>query len=796
VTRWLAPVALALALGATSCAYYNTFYLARKNYYRATEGAPYLIERTGTQQQHAQTQYFLKAVDYSKKVLASYPRSKWVDDAYVLWARALLGQNDPLQTVNMLSDFTERYPQSPLRAEATFYLGVGQRQARRYAGGLESFQAFLKLAPKHDLVPYALIESARCLVALERPAEAAETSGQLLERFPKSPLVTEARRTRAEALVAKGDFDQAREDYRYLGENALTDEERLGWLLREADCLEGARDFDAALALLRDALAHERPPAPPPSSGTATSTPGGGGSIGAPGTVIGTAASGGVAGGADRYGRVLLRIGTANLLGGRIEPALQAYRDVLRDYPRTALAAEAQYRIAYAYETAADDFEQARAEYAKVKEQGSGGGFSEQAAQRLAMLERLAQFRTAGGDTLEKRAEAGLVRAELYLFQQDKPERALQEYQRLAEEMRGTPYEAKAMTAQAWVLSRKLDRPAQADSILWAVVREHPATEAQLAARDYLEQAGQSVPQDLIRMPERLLARADTTHLTEPPLANAPLGPVSTADSARAATPAWQQAIFRVEQPIFRRPFGGATDSTRFAGPGAPADSAGFAAAPGPGDTTRTARAPSPPPVAIGTGAPGDTLGPAGPVPRGPRSPELTRALPGAPADSTPSPADSIQAPPDSSRARLGGAPVRPDSSRARLGGAPVRPDSSRARLGGVPVRPDSSRARLGALPARSDSARARADSARVRSGPRTVPRPGAAAADSARARADTTRAVADSVRARSDSTTVRPAPRTPRRPAGAPGGSVRAPSRASGARPPAAPADSARKRP
>jgi hypothetical protein len=51
-------------------------------------------------------------------------------------------------------------------------------------------------------------------------------------------------------------------------------------------------------------------------------------------------------------------------------------------------------------------------------------------------------------------------------------------------------------------------------------------------------------------------------------------------------------------------------------------------------------------------------------------------------------------------------------------------------------------------------------------------------------------------VRARSDSTTVRPAPRTPRRPAGAPGGSVRAPSRASGARPPAAPADSARKRP
>ena len=36
-------------------------------------------------------QAYNKSIEYSKKLLAQYPKSKWVDDAYLLWARALLG---------------------------------------------------------------------------------------------------------------------------------------------------------------------------------------------------------------------------------------------------------------------------------------------------------------------------------------------------------------------------------------------------------------------------------------------------------------------------------------------------------------------------------------------------------------------------------------------------------------------------------------------------------------------------------------------------------------------------------
>ena len=73
--RSAAALAVLAAL-ASSCAYYNTFYLARKYYDRGTGGTPYPLEPTTG----AANQNFNKSIDYSKKVLGLYPKSKWVDE--------------------------------------------------------------------------------------------------------------------------------------------------------------------------------------------------------------------------------------------------------------------------------------------------------------------------------------------------------------------------------------------------------------------------------------------------------------------------------------------------------------------------------------------------------------------------------------------------------------------------------------------------------------------------------------------------------------------------------------------
>ena len=495
----------AVSFLSSSCAYYNTFYLARRYYTTATEGLPYPVEKVGA----VQAGNYQKSIEYSKKVIANYPKSKWVDDAYLMWAKALLGKEDPLQTISMLQDFPTRYPDSPLKEEATFYLGVALRQARKYREALVPLDEYLEKAPDGELVTYAQLERSRALMSLNRPKEAAQAASLVIERFPNSALVTRVRAARAEALLAGGDPAGARHDFQALGLRAVDDNERFAFLLREVDCLEAARDYEGGLQLLTAALSNE--PAP------------------------GKTASGATAGasGSDRYGRLTLRIGTLHLLAGRSEKALAAYRNVLQDYPKSALAAEAQYRIGYAQETVLDDFDTARQEYAKVRDQSTSSAFYAQATQRQQSLERLARFRSAGADSSGRKVEAGFLLAEQYLFQLDKPERALEAYADLAREYSGTAAAAKAMNAEAWVLRRKLDRPAAADSLLWKVVREHPATEAQLAARDYLEAAGHVVPPELIKLPEPEIAAPDTSlKLTQPPQGPMPLG--------SPPSPAWQ----------------------------------------------------------------------------------------------------------------------------------------------------------------------------------------------------------------------------------------------------------------
>ena len=525
-------VSFALALiTLSSCAYYNTFYLARKYYYRATGGAPYAVD--GGLQGNATD--FNKSIDYSKKLLAQYPKSKWVDDAYLLWAKALLGRDDPIETVNMLQDYRTRFPKSGLGVEALFYLGVADRNAHHYTEALAALDDFLRRAPRHELAPNAQLERARALTALEQPKEAAAAASQLLERYPGSPLAGRALALRAEALLASGDYEQARVDFHALGTQAADDEQRLGYLLREVDCLEAAHRNQEELALIKDALSHE-PEVPVPDTT--------GGKLPVPQT----------APAAQHWGRLMVRYGTALLQGGHLDDALAAYGRVARAYPHTELAAEAQYRIGFAKETVAEDFEGARSEYGRVRDVMPGGSSATLAAERLVNLDRLAQYRTGTGDTLQKRVEAGFLLAELYLFTHDRPDRALEEYRHIAQTYNGTPYAAKAMNAQGWILSRKLHRQAAAESLFWRVIYDYPATEAQLAARDYLEFAGRVVPDSLIKAPAPKVAPPDTAaaHAAPPeapPAATSQLGKIPAGQDSLRLGPRRQGASLHMPPP-------------------------------------------------------------------------------------------------------------------------------------------------------------------------------------------------------------------------------------------------------
>src|SRR5689334_16218504 len=125
------------------------------------------------------------------------------------------------------------------------------------------------------------------------------------------------------------------------------------------------------------------------------------------------------------------------------------------------------------------------------------------------------------------------------------------------------------MNAMGWVLSRKFQKKSAADSLFWRVVHEYPATEAQLAARDYLEADSIAVPDTLIHAPIAVApdttSRADTLALTQPPATVPRLGTPMGADSlklgGRTMPPGFgSDAHKRMQDQLARRP-GGPADS-------------------------------------------------------------------------------------------------------------------------------------------------------------------------------------------------------------------------------------------
>jgi len=98
----LLSILLVLFLG-SSCAYYNTFYNARKSY----ESAITLAAMNPDHPVSTEEDLLDEAISGAVKVLTVYPESRWVDDAQLLLGDALLQSGRRTLTGSGTSDFTE-----------------------------------------------------------------------------------------------------------------------------------------------------------------------------------------------------------------------------------------------------------------------------------------------------------------------------------------------------------------------------------------------------------------------------------------------------------------------------------------------------------------------------------------------------------------------------------------------------------------------------------------------------------------------------------------------------------------
>jgi len=444
---------LLVAVASAGCAYFNTFYTAKRNFEEA-EGQMALLPDPEARASAGPAGQYDKAIQGATKILIQYPTSKWVDDALLLIGRSMLAKGDYEAAEEKFTELAYNFPTSDLRDQAVFWAGVAAERDRRRPEAIANYDSLLTGWPDSKLRDQALLRRANLYLLAREPARAEPDLRELSRK--KGRIGYEAGLKLAEALFAAKRFVEARSEFERVAERAPTEILRTDARLRMGDCDEALSDYAAAtetyLTLLREARTEE-----------------------------------------DRA-RARLRYASALGMAGRADAGLEELANVIEDHPRTPWAAEAAFRSGYLHEVIRDDFTAARESYDAVAQQLPSSPFVAQAAQRRENLEDLESFRTARGDSasVDAAAEAVFRSAELYLFQLGKPDKALEEYARLSREFPESPLAPRAAFARGWVKARRLGDAAGARQEFEALIAAWPESDAAARARHLLEQPADS----------------------------------------------------------------------------------------------------------------------------------------------------------------------------------------------------------------------------------------------------------------------------------------------------------------
>ncbi|MGH7725059.1 MAG: tetratricopeptide repeat protein [Candidatus Eiseniibacteriota bacterium] len=448
---WIGVLSTLALVGAVvvsgGCAYFNTFYSAKKNFNEAESQLrqnPDPEARAGA----AQAGLYDKAIQGATKVIRDYPKSKWVDDAVLMIGRCQLAKGEYVQARVKFDELAQNFPKSDLLDQATYWAGVAADRDRERDLALALYDSLITDYPNSKHKDDAILRRANLFLAMKDPDRATTDLKELSTR--PGQMGYDAGLKLAESLFANKDYAGARAEFDRVAERAPTEPLRLEARLRAGDCDEAMSDYARAsetyLKLLRESKTE------------------------------------------DAQARARLRYGTALALSGQTDRGLTELRNVVQDRPRTPYAAEAMFRIGFLEEVVREDFDAAAIAYDGVAQQQQSSPFVIQATQRRGNLARLAEFRAAEGDSAggDRGAEVAFQAAELFLFQLGKPDRAVIEYEKVERDHSESPLAPKAAFARGWVLARRLGKGEEARAAMESVIQRYPDSEYSTAAREFL----------------------------------------------------------------------------------------------------------------------------------------------------------------------------------------------------------------------------------------------------------------------------------------------------------------------
>ena len=432
------PIVL-IAILATGCVYFNTFYYARKSFNDAESKRKNAGPRA--QGKSFATQYN-KAIEKSQKVIDTYPKSSWYDDALFVNGVSNYYIEDYSKAEKRFRELIANYPNSPYIKEAKLYMAKTKLGLGEEAEAMVMFETLFAESKDRWVKVEAAMAIGRYYFDKKKYPESEKYFSALIDS-----LGNDQEKEIAQMYVADGQY--ARFNYKSALDSYL---KALNYQPSTADIYKAnfrAGECSFFLHQIADGMTYFNDLSANPLY-------------------------------YDSLSAIKLMIAFGYELDGNLPLAEEIYRQVTIESQRQQ-GAVAYYNLGLIHQYDYEDYKSAKEFYDKAKSFGQGTGIYQEALQRSSDIGKLEQYTkaqaldtTATQDDIDNAAKTQYLLAELYLTQLGKPDSALQEFEYVVSKFPSSYLAPKALIAKALVLRDNFDDTLGFDSSLRSILINYP----------------------------------------------------------------------------------------------------------------------------------------------------------------------------------------------------------------------------------------------------------------------------------------------------------------------------------
>ena len=437
---------LALTFSSCTCIYFNTFHNIRKNFKAAekTRGKDGREKAKG-----AEIKQYNTAVTKASGVLERHPNSSYVDDALYIIGTSYYYLEEFDKSARKFKELFANYPESEYIPRSRLMFAKAKLKLKEEAEAVVIFEEIFEKETNKEMKANA----ARSLGQYYFDAKEYEKANLYFRSLIDS-LGGKSDKLQAYTFMADGffdlyRFDDALENYRIALNHAPDTLQYYRIMFRMAECDYFLNSILAGLEKLTELADNEQY--------------------------------------YDSLAAIRLMMAEGYEWDGDLDAAIDTYEKVVLENAGKNPAAVAYYYLGLIYQYDMEDLPRARNYYSKAHKERRGSPIYEDATKRASTLSLMEQYSRGREDTLatdsvgqlsreelDQISESQYLLGELFYFDLEKPDSALDVFQTLLDKYPESRYAPRALMSMAYIYRNDFGDTAMADSFLHRVLSDYP----------------------------------------------------------------------------------------------------------------------------------------------------------------------------------------------------------------------------------------------------------------------------------------------------------------------------------